>query len=85
MIPAVIATVVAMLICLIALFLPQRHQEFALKVQAGMIDLATVLVGAKAAPASQAATENPGPAGTAPPNEQAAIHSAAPSESLGQA
>lgn len=57
MIPAVIATVVGMLICLIALFLPERHQAFALKVQTGMIDLARVLVGATTTSASQATKE----------------------------
>jgi len=46
LIPATVASVVAMLICLVALFLPERQQAYALKVLAGITDLAVVLVGA---------------------------------------
>jgi hypothetical protein len=45
-IPAIPAVLAAMIICLIALFLPTRHQQYALKVQKGITDLARVLVGA---------------------------------------
>lgn len=46
LIPATIASVVAMLICLVALFLPERQQAYALKVLEGITDLARVFVGA---------------------------------------
>jgi hypothetical protein len=44
-IPATVACVVAMLICLVALFLPERQQAYALKVLDAITDLARVLVG----------------------------------------
>jgi hypothetical protein len=45
LIPATVASVVAMLICLVALFLPERQQAYALNVLAGITDLVVVLVG----------------------------------------
>jgi hypothetical protein len=46
LVPATIASVVAMLICLVALFLPERKQAYALRVLDGITDLVRVLVGA---------------------------------------
>jgi hypothetical protein len=53
-----------MLILLVALFLPTRHQEYALRVQVGVLDLARVLVGITGRPAlasthPELATERP--------------------------
>jgi hypothetical protein len=64
-VPATLAIAIAMLILLVALFLPTRHQEYALRVQAGVLDLARVLVGITGRPAlvpanPERVTERPG-------------------------